>query len=353
MTLHIFNPEHDLALAANLSNFTPPLAARTLRRSLGYLPAFWAKEGDAVLVDDVALAEREYNSLPHSLVEALPPPRFVADRELRHLQITSVDAWGWDRAVARRLLRHGIDASLLPDEKELSTIRQLSSRECAANVLSQIKADGMAGEAYACTNEQMVNRLVGEMRQAVLKAPWSSSGRGIRRVADGAISPELSGWVHRVLQRQGAIMVEPFYQNALDFGMEFASDGSGGITFLGLSIFTANEGRYAGNVLAPESCKRSILSELLSEKTMEVARDTLTRHLSKLYANAYKGPFGVDMMAVKADGSDHYLLHPCVEINLRRTMGHVALCASKALNGASLSGMMRIDTENDCKLRLI
>ena len=148
-------------------------------------------------------------------------------------------------------------------------------------------------------------------------------------------------------------MVEPFYQNALDFGMEFASDGSGGITFLGLSIFTANEGRYAGNVLAPESCKRSILSELLSEKTMEVARDTLTRHLSKLYANAYKGPFGVDMMAVKADGSDHYLLHPCVEINLRRTMGHVALCASKALNGASPSGMMRIDTENDCKLRLI
>ena len=32
--------------------------------------------------------------------------------------------------------------------------------------------------------------------------------------------------------------------------------------------------------------------------------------------------FGVDMMVVKGE---RFLLHPCVEINLRRTMGHVAL----------------------------
>lgn len=31
--LHIFNPEHDIALASNLSNFTAPHAGRQLRRT--------------------------------------------------------------------------------------------------------------------------------------------------------------------------------------------------------------------------------------------------------------------------------------------------------------------------------
>ena len=54
--------------------------------------------------------------------------------------------------------------------------------------------------------------------------------------------------------------------------------------------------------------------------------------------DCHKGPFGVDMMVVcdgekydkgKAPASDSTLrLHPCVEINLRRTMGHVALAIS-------------------------
>ena len=44
MKLHVFNPEHDLALAANLSNFTAPHAGRKLRADLGCLPALWADE---------------------------------------------------------------------------------------------------------------------------------------------------------------------------------------------------------------------------------------------------------------------------------------------------------------------
>ena len=51
MTLHIFNPEHDIALASNLSNFTAPHAGRQLRNDLGFLPALWAQEGDQILVE--------------------------------------------------------------------------------------------------------------------------------------------------------------------------------------------------------------------------------------------------------------------------------------------------------------
>ena len=60
MTLHIFNPEHDIALASGLSNFTAPHAGRQLRHDLGFLPAVWAQEGDVVLVDDVEQAQRAW-----------------------------------------------------------------------------------------------------------------------------------------------------------------------------------------------------------------------------------------------------------------------------------------------------
>ena len=63
MILHIFNPEHDLALAANLSNFTAPRAARLLRQQLGWLPALWAEEDDLILVDDVRTAQDAYGQL--------------------------------------------------------------------------------------------------------------------------------------------------------------------------------------------------------------------------------------------------------------------------------------------------
>ena len=56
MKLHIFNPEHDIALAANQPRFTAPHAGRQLRADLGFLPALWAADGDMVLVDDVETA---------------------------------------------------------------------------------------------------------------------------------------------------------------------------------------------------------------------------------------------------------------------------------------------------------
>ena len=59
MVLHVFNPEHDLVLAAGEGNFTPPKMVRNLYADLGFLPALWAKEGDIVWVSDVEAAREK------------------------------------------------------------------------------------------------------------------------------------------------------------------------------------------------------------------------------------------------------------------------------------------------------
>ena len=53
MKLHLFNPENDLALAANLDHYTPPKAAVDLRRSGALLPMWYADAGDRVLCHGV------------------------------------------------------------------------------------------------------------------------------------------------------------------------------------------------------------------------------------------------------------------------------------------------------------
>ena len=83
MNLHIFNPEHDIALASNLSNFTAPHAGRQLRHDLGFLPEVWAEEGDCILVDDVELAQYEgkkfLQAMARQLGRSLNRPNYQRD----------------------------------------------------------------------------------------------------------------------------------------------------------------------------------------------------------------------------------------------------------------------------------
>lgn len=94
MKLHIFNPDHDVALASNMDAFTAPHAARELRADLGYLPALWANDGDMVLVDDVSAAlesARRLGGLVHDVL-------FISHADLCRVPIdfstVKVEPWG-------------------------------------------------------------------------------------------------------------------------------------------------------------------------------------------------------------------------------------------------------------------
>ena len=323
MTLHVFNPEHDLALAANLSNFTSPRAGRLLRREHGYLPALWATADDVVLVEDVATAEKGFRQLTGRTYG-----RFVTKAQVARLPITAVDVWGWDLAIRAFLLRQGVEARLLPTEEQIATIRDLSHRRHAGRILAQLQGAGITGEATMTDSLDGVRDILSRMGRVVVKAPWSSSGRGVRFV-EGALTPADEGWVRNIIARQGSVMVEPYYKKVEDFGMEFVSDGEGRVTYLGLSVFETSNGAYTGNVLASEEEKSIIISRYITTNLLNNIREKIKVLTGDAFKGKYQGPFGVDMMVVARDGEDGFWLHPCVEINLRRTMGHVALCLTK------------------------
>lgn len=331
MKLHIFNPEHDMALAANQQRFTAPHAGRQMRADLGFIPALWAESGDMVLVDDVEAAIEAVRHIAKYVNDVV----FVALADLHDMQLdgVAVEPWGWNRTLKEQLLRANPSLEpLLPNDSTLSAIRDLSSRKFAAEHLLPVLRDshscGTVGESFYCSTEEETLHMMSQFGRSVLKSPWSSSGRGVRYVATAVPDSHTSGWLRNVIRLQGGIMVEPLYSKVYDFGLEFYSMPSGDIAYSGLSLFATRGSAYTGSICATEADKREMLSKYVDLDLLDSMRSQIQTVLQPVLKGIYVGPFGIDMMAVAMGKTDGFLLHPCVELNLRRTMGHAALAIS-------------------------
>nr|WP_308570901.1 hypothetical protein [uncultured Prevotella sp.] len=348
LKLHIFNPEHDLALACNQWQYTPPSAARRLGRDLGWLPVIWADTGDFVLVDDVREAADSVSLLQEKLSCRLPSVHFITcqsqefkkltcfDREFAEtngfVQLSHpVDPWGWDKSVIRQLFRSSItEACVSPGSGtgeggqflfNEQWIRDLSSRQHWRTLLQQ--------NVVEVGSKQDLATRIGDLGgKAVLKTPWSNAGRGVRFVdySHSTALPTISF----------PCLVEPFYQKVMDFALEFEMKDDGTVHYLGLNLFQTKGASYVGNILATEEEKERILCEWVSVESLRLCREHVGSIASEQLDGHYVGPFGIDLMVVKlhpsVGGSSEYGIRVC-ELNLRRTMGHVALALSQFVHG--------------------
>ena len=339
MTLHVFNPEHDIALAYDNKYFTAPHAGRQLRNDLDYLPVLWAEEDDYVLVENVSSAQQHALRLQRYGKQV----QFIDKNDVERLseQIDYVMPWGWDSSVKFHLGQLGVKESVLPEDKTLVDIRQLSNRQFSSAVLRDVQKELsnpiLLGKATYIDSIVELESVLQRIGKAVIKAPWSSSGRGVRYV-DSVLDAALANWSKNVIKTQGGIMIEPYYNKVKDFGVEFYSDAEG-VHSVGLSVFHTLNGTYIGNSLADEVEKQSTLSTYISNELLNKVITTLEQLLTTRLKGIYSGPLGVDMMIVTSKNG--FMLHPVVEINLRRTMGHVALALSACEE--LHNRMMRID----------
>lgn len=288
--MNIFNPEHDLCLANGDPNFVPPFSALEFAEDCAGLTR-WIDEAK----DD----------------EVIP--------------------WGWDSHLKCRLLKQGIDEKLLPSDAELETIRELSRRGVASEAESYVrKALTEAelefvrpeGEVLELSDVDEVINTVGRFGDAVLKAPLSGSGKGLRWArADELTSSDL-GWCRNVISKQGSVTVERRHKVVQDFAMLFRVNADGTVLFEGLSMFFNDNGIYKGNVLASDDYILKKWSSYVDESLILKVRAALTMFLAGRFSGRYCGYVGVDMFVYESDGG--FRLAPCVEMNVRMTMGLLA-----------------------------
>ncbi len=341
--IFIFNPETDYALALGRARYNPPARIVALRKKLQLTHAKIASPGDVIVVDDdfkpeafpdrEAIAEIRKKGIITATLTDLP--EIMSAATAHSLRIVP---WGWNHSLRAHLQVNGIDDKLLKTNEQIDRIRQLSHRSTTIPFQKHLQDSlphlnvPLAKEFHDLKEALIFSKQPGGV---YFKAPWSSSGRGILYYQHN-LSPvtsnisteakkanlsekKLSEWISGFIRRQGSVMGERAFNRKADFATEWwIADANA--SFMGLSLFnTSSEGRYLGNSNLSQEDIDSFLCSISSDWTPKVI-EAQKSALESLISSSYSGPVGIDML-IDTSG----LLNPCVEINLRLTMGMIAL----------------------------
>lgn len=326
----LFFPSHDIALANGVRHFNPPAAALRLQEDLASLSQIW--------------------NHPYENGEVVFP-----------------QPWGWDWDTRQHLHKeYHVKLSQLPTDEELGLIRQLSSRQTTIDLLTRLGGIQPLPVLLRSLDEveSFIDRHEKEGKPFVLKTPWSSSGRGLTR--SSVPRATMLKHAHATIERMGGIMGEEWIDNKLqDFAMLFfVSDHD--VRFIGYSLFDNDGTTYRqGYLMSNEKIEQRLGIE--PKKLHQISTQYIAI-LTSLFEHFFGKPWqlgfvGIDMFTYLSSPSLQTIsstlhhqpttinttqssintepstinpkpssinpnpstltLHPCVEMNLRCTMGVV------------------------------
>ena len=246
-----------------------PLPLRVLRRisAAAALLAYLVPEGD---VEVWAPAEVD--------------PERLAIEKIVAMRVGAPERWdlAWADPLAKRandrrlaLAVHARLGTTLPGARAIASVAEL---------------DGMAGAWVA-------------------KAPWTAAGRD-RIHGDGPPSAEQRVYAGRLLERFGALVVEPWLSRVFDVGVTARLERGRVIASAPHTLLTDSRGAFLGIDLAEPPLAPEEQAQL--DRAVAAAGEALDEA-------GYAGPFTVDAFV---HGPERRL-HMC-EINARHTFGHVA-----------------------------
>ncbi len=333
--VYLFNPEHDLALAHGAHNYTAPPFARQLRHDLRLLPAWVAPAGSFIAIpDDAPIEEDRRWLLDHHLDITPVPISGIAD-----LGPCRIHPWGWDATLRHQLLACGVSSDFLPTEADLDWIRRLSHRRVTIAVHEALDMPAVPRPAELASLQDIVAFMNGNPG-CYLKMPWSGSGKGIYRVIDPQGDRHVLHWIEGALRRQGSLLCEVGMDKVQDFAVECECRDCKTL-LTGYSVFDSDfHSQFATGRVGP----REELHQFLLNRypALDHVVEQVLLVLDSMVATHYNGPLGVDMMLYCADDGN-LALNPCVEVNLRMTMGMV----TAAMGGRhGLRGRFSIVSDN-------
>lgn len=333
----VFNPGSEEEMVLGPQQHLPA-AALQVQRDLEMLPALLAGEDDVVLVQQAP-------SMTHLRVlkqAGLAIPEFVTfngttlqDHALCKRTLGALQPWGWSPHMAALLGPLG--AQWHPQHKTLA------GKSTALRPLKTVLSSGepwLASPQTAgclCTDADAVFDAVSRLHEAgaqdvVIKAEWGAAGRGAIRLLEGrSFSKNATRWLHRILQRQGRVVVEPWLDRVMDFSMHFDRQPDGTMRPTGM-IRMCNDarGQYRGHHLGrmTDGLDSAVIQMLYGGGKDARRLSVLTAQVGQAVGDVlvdYVGPVGVDALVYRDHRQQSFRIKPIVEINPRWSMGRVAI----------------------------
>lgn len=350
--IHFFNPGHETAVLLGSENYTPPTNVQRMIRELSYLPVWYADSNDYVYTDEVT-SPRFFSLQPKEL---RPFATLISGKELKSLGTSSTELiatpWGLSPHSLHLFekLKKNFNLNLLiPAWKEeyfRLTGRQTAS-ECLELIRQQVPDLPIPATPKFCKKIKEIEKyLILQNAPFVVKTPYSSSGRGLLWIPQRKLTTKDRTWIEGAINKQGSVSIECGLDKVQDFAMEFYSDGAGNVSYEGISVFgTERQGSYSGNILGNQEYLRRQITMRVGDDIYNQIQEAVTVALKSVYGHIYRGYLGVDMIVYKTSKGD-YAIHPCIEINMRYTMGMVALRLSQKYLAPAAVGDFHITYES-------
>ena len=327
--IHYFNPGHEIAVLNASKHYHPPAHIAKMQADLAFLPAWYASAGDFVYMETQLPNDFMLSCQPLDLqVKPVTPADFSGNREMFR-QLT-VDLWGISPQSVyffEKLNEQWKLSLAIPAWKE--EFRFLGSRFASQKFLALLleRISGIEPEIFPqfVSNIETIEQLtVQSQEQLLVKSPYSSSGRGLIWLPPAKLAQSEKQLLTGMLKKQKQVSIEKALDKQLDFSMQFEITDEGKTQFLGYSIFQTNDkGAYEKSLLDTQERLEERITSYIDKELLIQTQRTLTGIIHEMIAPCYAGIIGVDMLIYKSGGSFH--LHPCVEINMRKNMGYLAV----------------------------
>jgi uncharacterized ferritin-like protein (DUF455 family) len=167
----------------------------------------------------------------------------------------------------------------------------------------------------------------------LIKADRGTSGRGHLRIDPEMFGdPSLRSKLIQRLAREGALVAEPLHSKLADFSVQYEIQSDGKvIEFEPRIFFTDSRFQYQGAMLGRTGAPGSKAMDCILREE-GAWRSVHRKILAHLLEAGYTGPLGVDAMVAHAGEGTQVV--PVIEVNVRYTMGRVALEIEKAARRA-------------------
>lgn len=303
----------------NQQSYTPSATVRCLRRDLAFLPAWITEYSDHsfVLCPEEAIPDKPpFLSYPlcNTISEEVLANKFNGNIVRLHLNGTEP---GYTRSLIKKFPSIGFQETNANINVE--TLRSFYDRSLSVCYLS---------ENCPCFTPSIIENssdlslfLSKSGKDNVIKQSYTSSGRGILRYNRDELIRNIKKGIIKY-----PFIIEPLYKKIADWATEFTIEGDKHpiVKYLGLSHFRCNQFKYSHNIIMNQTILHEQLIDRIGEDTFQKTINEQKLFLEKKVAKEYRGDVGIDMMIV-SDDLNNLTLHPCVEINVRSTMGHYAI----------------------------
>lgn len=320
---------YNVGVEAEAANRSPTKNFQTLRADLAVLPWLLAGKHDFVIAPPPRAEFLE--SLRDAGVTDLPTFISDAGKLPKGRRIAGHRPWG---VVGPHLRRSNV-ASYREDVIVCRSLDEV--RSAIATVVAQPYRQ--RPEGARCDEGDVSSSGGPTATRAVLKAEYSSSGHGVRVCeVDVASGPALraadEGWARNLLQRDGALTVEPFIEILMEFSGEWLCG-----EWCGLSLQEVTHLRWNGTRLE-EPTATEVGDELYDFVYHKRAVEAALRAWD-VPGRCGMETCGMDCAVVRSTDGSGALEVQALEVNARTTMNHYAQAARRRVPGATHFGVVR------------